>query len=134
MLKFRPHHFLCTIGFEGKGYSSEFTANMAAIANSLRERGPLGDATWIEVTRTADSICLPCPHKRGDGCQTAEKIKTLDDAHAKALGLQAGDVLSWAEAKQRVLERISVEKHREICAPCSWLSSGVCEKALRSLR
>ena len=27
MLEFRPHHFLCTLGFEGKGYSDEFVRN-----------------------------------------------------------------------------------------------------------
>ena len=30
-LRYRPHHFLCSLGFEGKGYSDAFTANMEAI-------------------------------------------------------------------------------------------------------
>ena len=45
MLSFRPHHFLCTLGFEGKGYSDAFTRNMAEIADALRARGAVGDAT-----------------------------------------------------------------------------------------
>ena len=36
MLKFRPHHFLCTLGFQGKGYSPGFVANFQAIADRLR--------------------------------------------------------------------------------------------------
>ena len=30
-IRFRPHHFLCSLGFEGKGYSEAFTANMTGI-------------------------------------------------------------------------------------------------------
>jgi hypothetical protein len=132
MLKYRPHHFLCSVGFAGKGYSDEFTRNMTKIVDSLRATG--GDATEIEVTRTADVLCMPCPHRRGEGCETAEKIEALDEAHAQALGLNAGDVLTWGAAQERIIQKITIEKHHEICAPCSWLASGMCEKALIRLR
>lgn len=107
---------------------------MQEVVDSLRERGDAGDATPIEVTIAADTLCMPCPHRRGEDCETSEKIKALDDAHAKSLGLKAGDIITWGEAKRRIAERISVEKHHEICAPCSWRSLGVCESALRKLK
>ena len=55
-VRYRPHHFLCSLGFEGKGYSPEFTANMAAIVMG-RVRAPQGDATVIEVADGFDDIC-----------------------------------------------------------------------------
>lgn len=130
MLKFRPHHFLCAVGFAGMGYSDEFTENMAEIVRSLRKNG---DEITIEVTAHADSICAPCPHRRGEGCETAAKISALDEAHAETLRVRPGDQLSWGEAKQRIIANISVEKHHEICAPCAWRPSGVCERALTVL-
>ena len=64
IVRYRPHHFLCSLGFEGKGYSEAFTANMAAIVmGRLRAAG--GDATLIEVTPATDDICAPCPKRRG---------------------------------------------------------------------
>lgn len=27
-VRYRPHHFLCSLGYEGKGYSEAFTDNM----------------------------------------------------------------------------------------------------------
>ncbi len=44
----RPHHFLCALGFAGKGYCDSFTASMAAIMD--RSRAPGGGAVQIEVT------------------------------------------------------------------------------------
>ena len=43
-VRFRPHQFLCSLGFEGKDYSDAFTANMTAIVLD-QLRGPGGDAT-----------------------------------------------------------------------------------------
>ena len=42
------HHFLCALGFAGKGYCDSFTASMAAIMD--RSRAPGGGAVQIEVT------------------------------------------------------------------------------------
>ncbi len=134
MLRFRPHHFLCTLGFEGKGYSNEFVRNYAAIAALLRETGAEGDSTPIRVEPAADSICTPCPNRDGQGCLSGEKISKLDHAHAQILGLNSGDVLTWGEAKALIRERMSLEAFHSACAPCSWKSLGVCETALKRLR
>lgn len=100
-IRFRPHHFLCALGFEGKGYSEDFTANMAAIVDA-RLRAPGGGDVQIEVTATADAICAPCPSRRGAGCESGDRIAQLDAAHARALGLAPGDRISWAEARARM--------------------------------
>jgi hypothetical protein len=130
---FRPHHFFCTLAFEGKGYSQAFVDSYTEIARSLRD-SPAGDETPIEVTLFSDSICSPCPNRRGARCDTNTKIRDLDAAHARILDLKHGDQLTWGQAKEKLRERMTVELHHQACAPCGWRTLGVCEIALRNLR
>lgn len=130
-IKFRPHHFLCAIGFQGKGYSPEFVSNFSQIIAILN--GPNGDETQIEVTDITDSICDPCPLKRETLCTTQEKIQALDNNHAHILGVAAGDTLTWGEAKQRIVEKMNLAEFHKACASCSWKSLGVCEQSLIDL-
>jgi hypothetical protein len=134
MIEFRPHHFMCTLGFEGKGYSDEFVRNYGEIADRLRAPDGSGDALEIRVVAESDSICMPCPNRVGRGCATETKIAQLDRAHASVLGLVTGEVLTWSDAKRRIAENMTVEKFNAACAPCSWRSMGVCEAALVRLK
>jgi uncharacterized protein len=131
MLKFRPHHFLCTIGYKGKGYSEPFTDNYDKIAKQLQR--PEGDQTKIQVVFHTDDICAPCPHQRGLLCATQQKIASLDVRHAKALNLQNNEILTWGEAKERIKQKISIDVFHEICTGCQWKVLGICEKALNKL-
>lgn len=133
MLKFRPHHFLCALGYQGKGYSDTFVANFDRISGQLK-RGSAGDSTSIQVVSGSDSICAPCPHRRGESCSSEWKIKKLDDAHAEVLGIRSGDVLSWGEAKVLLKRKMTLETHDSICSPCSWKALGVCRTSLAELR
>jgi len=128
---FRPHHFLCALGFQGKGYSYSFTANMAGIVDQLR--APDGGVVKIEVTYHADSICAPCPHKRGLSCEKATKIAALDKRHARALSLADGDCLTWADAQARIVAQVPPGSLAQLCAGCQWLELGLCEAALLEL-
>ncbi|PCD77267.1 DUF1284 domain-containing protein [Pseudothioclava arenosa] len=131
-IQFRPHHFLCALGFEGKGYSEEFTANMATLVEGAL-RVPGGERVLIEVIAGADTICAPCPSRRGRDCANNHKIARLDAAHARALGVSPGDRLSWGEALAR-MQALSEDALQEICAPCQWLQLGMCEAALARLK
>jgi hypothetical protein len=131
-VRYRPHHFLCSLGYEGKGYSPEFTANMDAIVMAGL-RAPGGDATVIEVTGAADDICAPCPKRRGEGCEAGGKIARLDAAHADVLGLAPGDRLTWGEAKARIRASVPAGSLRRLCAGCEWEPLGLCEAALSRL-
>lgn len=131
-LRYRPHHFLCSLGFEGKGYSDLFTANMAAIVFG-RLRAPGGDTTVIEVTGAADDICAPCPKRRGEGCESGERIAALDASHAAALALAPGDRLTWGEAKARIRASVPAGSLCRLCAGCQWEPLGLCEAALGRL-
>lgn len=127
MIKYRPHHFLCTLGFQGKGYSPQFVQNFSDIKEGLK------DETLITVVESTDDICDPCPHRRETLCEKQEIIASLDARHKEALGFAPGDTLSWGDAKEK-LKRLSLEDFHRICAGCSWKAWGVCEKALLELK
>lgn len=126
-LKFKPHHFLCTLAFEGKGYSPAFVSNYFKIIDALK-------TTPIVVTFAADSICSPCPNRIDSGCVTQDKIDKLDHAHAEILNLREGDSLSWTEAVGRIKTQMSLELFHRACEPCGWKSLGICEAKLKDLK
>lgn len=132
MIRFRPHHFLCALGFQGKGYSDAFTANMAQIVDGTL-RAPDGDATRIEVIGQTDDICTPCPKRRGMRCTSQAKITRLDTAHAKALDLRPGDIVTWGAAQAR-MKSLPPDIHDQICIGCQWKALGLCAKALHQLQ
>jgi uncharacterized protein len=128
-VKFRPHHFLCALCFQGRGYSPAFIANFQTIMDALN--APDGDLTRINVINETDSICNPCPNRIGKTCTSEANIAILDDAHAAALQIQAGDHLTWGEAKKLIAEKITLDKFHHICATCSWKKLGICESILK---
>ncbi|MBN9412824.1 MAG: DUF1284 domain-containing protein [Candidatus Paracaedimonas acanthamoebae] len=131
MLNFRPHHFLCTIGFVGEGYSPNFVKNYAKIVNKLEE----DENTSIRVHFGTDSICAACPGKLArDLCMSQKKIDPLDDAHAKILELKNGEILTWKQAKGRLIKKMTFKAFHQACKRCNWKKLGVCETALRSLK
>lgn len=122
---------MCTLGFRGKGYSLGFIKNYKKIAKLLQEN----EDHSIEVVPFMDDICGACPNKIDEVvCKSQEKILRLDKAHAEVLGLKAGDVLTWKEAKERIKNHMSLEKFHQACAGCNWKEYGVCEEALEELR
>jgi uncharacterized protein len=123
-ISFRPHHFMCTLCFQGKGYSPDFIRNYKNIVKNLTDETP------IHVTEHTDSICAPCPHKRELKCASQEKIASLDKSHAEVLKLQPDETLTWAQAKERIKKHMTLEKFHKICEPCSWKSYGLCESVL----
>lgn len=126
VIRYRPHHFLCTVGFQGKGYSPDFVKNFSAIKEGL------ADDTLITLVDETDDICAPCPHKRDKLCTKQEMISSLDQRHSEALGFTSGQTLSWGEAKNR-LKKLSLDDFHRICAGCNWKELGVCEAALKAL-
>ena len=129
-IKFRPHHFMCTLGFRGKGYSLSFIKNYKKIVAKLNEN----ENTLIEVVDNMDSICFSCPNKINETlCKTQDKISKLDTAHSKSLKLIPGEIMSWRQAKERIKKYMSIEKFHLSCKGCSWKDYGVCQQALENL-
>ncbi len=126
----RPHHVLCAIGWQGKGYSPDFTRNMDRIVVQRLRADP---ATEVVFTQGADAICGPCPSRRGTGCRMQTRIDGLDRRHAEALGIAPGQRMPWSEAQRRASELLPADLDR-ICAGCRWLDLGLCKAALAALR
>lgn len=124
--KFRAHHFLCALCFEGKGYSPPFIANFQSIMDQLNA----DSNTLIEVVPHTDSICAPCPNRTDLTCSSQEKITQLDNAHGNALDFKAGEKLSWHEAKEKIAARLTIDTFHQICASCSWKEYGICESKI----
>ena len=131
-ITFRPHHFLCSLGYQGNGYDDEFTANMDKVVTAGLHQ-PGGDDTVITVVRQADAICAPCPHRRGQGCASQDKIDGLDQRHADRLHLKDGEDLTWGAAKDRIAAHVQSGDLAVLCQGCQWLEFGVCEEALARL-
>ena len=53
----RPHHGLCLGFFEGKGYSGEFSRNMASVLSELTPDSP------IRLAEGHDVLCAHCPNR-----------------------------------------------------------------------
>lgn len=120
---------LCAIGWQGRGYSPEFTENMNAITRDRLQRNPL---TEVIFTSTADSICAPCPWRRGIGCEAGEHIAGLDARHGTALGIRPGQRMSWAEARARAAARVRPADLQQLCTGCQW--TRLCQPALARLQ
>ncbi len=130
-IKFRPHHFLCAVGYEGKGYSAGFIKNFTRIMRILNSEN--GDNTIIKVVSKLDDVCYSCPHNSGTNCKEQAKIEALDEAHRKILKLNIGETLTWGDAKNRIKKYMTIENHHIACAKCEWLKYGMCERKLRDL-
>jgi hypothetical protein len=129
-LAFRPHHFLCTLGFQGKGYAPSFIKNYTDIVETLQKN----EEFPIDVVAGFDSICAPCPHKGAIRCAKEEKIQGFDARHSQILEIVSGSILTWKESKQRLKEKMTLEAFHQACAGCEWKSLGVCEAALKKLQ
>ncbi len=131
MLTFRPHHFLCTLGFVGEGYSQAFIKNYTTIVKKLTR----DENTPIKVSFGTDFICAACPEKLArDLCTSQKMIDSLDQAHASILNLKDGEVLTWRQAKSIILKKMTYKNFHYACKGCSWKKLGLCEKALRKLK
>ncbi len=111
-----PHHGLCFAFFEGKGYSSEFTKNLAHVRKDLQENNP-----DIRLTCGSDPVCSACPNNKGGQCASAQKVEAYDRDVLSACNLGEGDILPYASFSEAVHDKIlKAGRRREICGDCQW--------------
>ena len=128
MLQFRPHHFMCTLAFQGKGYSNFFIKNYQKIADQLNT----DPNCLIQVIQKTDDVCKACPHQiKKSLCTKQSFVENLDKAHQKILGFQENQSISWKDAKETIKTRMTVQKFHVVCAGCEWKAYGICEEALK---
>lgn len=114
-LTMRPHHALCALFFEGKGYSPAFIENMTAI---LAEPSQM-----VHITMGCDSLCRDCPHNQDGICDDEVKVAQFDQ---QVLDL-SGEIFQDEQAKflsefcQSVYDTILRQgRLAEVCGECEW--------------
>ena len=117
-LELRGHHFLCTLHYQGAGYSTGFTDNMTAVCQGIVARG----TSTVRVAAMADPICTACPSLQADGqsCEFQDSVMRRDRAVLDRMGWAPGQVLSMEEAHLAVLARRD-ELMADACTGCEWL-------------
>lgn len=133
-IQLRAHNLLCLQGWEGMGYSPEFTANMNAIHDYLFTH-PESEVTLIVG---ADSLCSACPlledqvchHDRHDGGWISQHdLRTLTHT-----GLAAGETYPWQTIERAIADAFTGDDIATFCARCRWQPLGVCAAGIDRLR
>lgn len=127
MIKFRPHHLICNLCFQGKGYSEEFVQNFSLLHQQLNQTP---EKLLIKLIAGVDDICAYCPENVNGWCQQAVKVEQLDQAYLEILKFKIGDIISLVELKNRIKKFMSLSDFHLTCCSCSWYSLGVCEKKI----
>ena len=71
-LVLRGHHLLCLKGFQGYGYSEDFTKNMTEVNRKRKSEN-----TAITLTNSPDDICKACPNLKDNLCENQKQNDTI---------------------------------------------------------
>ncbi len=119
-MKIRAHHLLCMQGFQGYGYSADFTRNMAETIKNLNSN----PQQKIEITVKCDIICSCCPHNKKEKCKSKIidwNIKRRDRKVLKKIGLDEGASVTACEIFSLVNNQFKTYNDiEEVCGTCRW--------------
>lgn len=123
MLTLRAHHILCTLLFEGKGYSSSFTSSLAEIAHILKTDDPA-----VRIAAGYDDICVGCPNKDDADPRLCinQRVSQKDRDIIRFLRIQEGCVYKYSTLAMAVRHKITAELFISSCQNCIWFKDGVC--------
>lgn len=133
-MKIRAHHLLCMQGFQGYGYSNDFTNHLQNIVTQLRTN----PNTLIQVVAECDTICDGCPNLNESKCQkdnadSDSLIKNIDFNVLKHVGIDADSIMEFSLVIEKINE---VLKNRaqlvDICGDCQWIEKCTWYLALNS--
>ncbi len=116
MFRFRPHHLVCFLSFQGKGYDSDFVNGVNEILTALKSNP---NEKLITVVYDCDSACEKCPNRNSGKCKDDEVITALDSAYTKLLKINEGNQWSFADM-QLIPQHISKADFVKICGKCQW--------------
>ena len=117
MFKFRPHHLLCNLFFQGKGYNAKFVENFSLINQALLIAPELKQ---LQIVNGIDDICRQCPKNKAGKCEDDFTVAVLDSSYFTLLQLSVGEVLSLNEVKTKVRKFLSRDKFSTVCSQCPW--------------
>ena len=116
-LVLRGHHLLCLKGFQGYGYSEEFTENMTEVNEKRKSAN-----TTITLTNSPDDICKACPNLKDNLCENQKQdnnIVYMDEKVLKKLDAKkeynALELFGEIDSIFNTRESVS-----EICFNCMW--------------
>jgi hypothetical protein len=123
-MRLRPHHLLCTQGYSGKGYDSNFIANTTAITNRLRnDRG-----AEVEIVFSADDMCGKCPKMLGyDRCLDDEKVRRFDRKVMDYFGLEEKGYV-YVDIVREIDSKMTETMMDDICGDCGWYPVSACKR------
>ena len=116
MFQFRPHHFVCFLSFQGKGYSSDFVNGVSEILATLKDNP---QEKLISVVKGCDSACEKCPNRKCGKCQYDEVVSEKDDAYSELFNIAYGNKMSFADM-QKIRMQIHKDDFLKICGQCQW--------------
>lgn len=123
-MRLRPHHLLCTQGYSGKGYSSDFVLNMTVITNHLRKEAN----AMVDIVFSTDDICEKCPNMIStDLCKDQYKVKRFDRKMIDYFGLEEKSYI-YQEIVREIDAKMTEAIMDDICATCSWYPVSACKR------
>ena len=128
MYQLRGHHIFCMVGYQGVGYSKEYADNMTAVHNKL-QRQP---QKLVQLISGPDMLCAKFPCYQENHCHE-KRIYAQDAAILDFLGLQVGQIVSWATIEQRLKIYAKPNSIQTLCGHCTWRKFGYCEQGFKHL-
>jgi len=125
-MKLRPHHLLCTQGYEGKGYNEAFIENMTTLTNLLGR----DEDVAIELVFSTDDICAKCPMMlEVDRCEENEKVKRLDQKVIDYFNLEEKNYIYRALIFE-INAKMTATMMDDICSECNWYPTSACKERI----
>lgn len=129
MFRLRGHHLLCLLGYEGMGYSEEYSANMTRLHQTLRAE----PETEILLVYGSDDLCDKFPPEEPYHCDDLN-VHQRDSVILTQLGVAIGQVWRWSALEQRIAGNVVAGDVPRFCSTCPWLAYGVCERGVDSIK
>ncbi|GGA47201.1 DUF1284 domain-containing protein [Paenibacillus physcomitrellae] len=124
-IRLRGHHLLCLAGYRGMGYSPDFTRNMTALYERLRN----SPSSLVTLVEGPDDLCRCYPEDKPNHCREG-RVYDRDQAVLTRLGFTPGARIAWQEVMQRMQLSVTPEDIPQLCTSCPWRSYGVCEEGV----
>lgn len=118
MIRLRPHHLLCILTYEGRGYTPTFVENFDRIVLAL------GKGQTAVLVGGADDVCGPLATEHRH-CER-ESVLERDAAALGIIGellstpLQIGDEIVLSHEMLRTLREGYLAGREKACAGCEW--------------
>lgn len=117
IIKLRAHHLLCMQGFQGYGYSEEFTKNMKVVIDALKNDAGIK----IQIVDCCDDICACCPNNIEGICKDKDKVDIFDRKTLNKLQIKSGyEILSENLFTFANKNFKGCEDKEDICRGCCW--------------